>query len=143
MNELEQAIFARLIATSAITSALAAGTASIYNALAPQGAAYPLVIFGQQSGLDENVKTGRSRQVLVLVKAITQSTMRAAGSIDANIDGALHFISGVSADSVQLSVSGWTNIWQRRESDVRYTERDPDGKTYHHSGALYRVRLTR
>jgi hypothetical protein len=141
-NELEQAWVARLRTTSAITNSLAAGTAGIYNWIAPQGATYPLIIVSEQSGLDDNVKTGRSRNVLLLCKAITTTTLKAAGVIDEAIDDAFHFVNGESV-AQPLTIVGWTIFWQRRASDVRYSERDSDGVLYHHAGGLYRVRMGR
>lgn len=140
-NELEMALYSRLAGTAAVTSGLAHGSLSVYSQIAPQGADTPYLIFSQQSGIDENVKTGRSRQILMLVKVVSNVSMKSAGTIGQAIDDALHVIEGEVG--TPLSISGWSNFWQRRDSDVRYTERDPDGKIYHHAGGLYRFRLSR
>lgn len=135
MNEVETALTSVLVGTSGLTTLLAAGTAGVFNALARQGASYPLVVFQQQSGVDDNKSPHRARQLLYLVKGIAQGPMDAAGSIDAQIDAVLH--------GAVLTVTGWTNVSLLRERDVRYAEVGADGKRYTHSGGIYRVRLAR
>lgn len=131
-NPLETALYGRLAGGTALT-ALLAGTASIYNSLAPPGSAHDLIVFSHQGGGDENLTPSRMRNVVYLVKGISTQGMPRAGQIDAAIDTLLH--------NQPLSVGGWANFWLAREGDVRYSELADDGKRYFHSGGLYRVRL--
>lgn len=130
-NALETALYGRLAGGTALTSLLA-GTASIYNSLAPPGSAHDFVVFSHQGGGDENLTPRRMRNVVYLVKAVSTAGMAKAGQIDAAADALLH--------NQELSVSGWANFWLAREGDVRYSELTEDGKRYFHSGGLYRVR---
>ena len=135
MNAVETAIYARLAGRVELTLLLASAS-GIYNLVAPQRAAYPLVIFGLNAGGDENKSPHRSKSLRYLVKAVSQTSLKNAGSIDAELDTALH--------GVLLTVTGWTNTWLMRESgDVRYEEIGADGKRYFHAGGIYRVRLAK
>ena len=132
MNELWQALHARLSGTPALTALLSSAEA-VYDTQAPPGALYPLVTFSQQAWPVETVDPHRREDAYVLVKAISATSFKDAGAIDAAIDAAL--------DSQPLTVAGHTNIWLRRTEQVRYTETDPAGKNYYHAGGIYRIRL--
>lgn len=134
MNEVETALYGALTSESSVTDLLA-GTASVYNQQAPDDAAYPLIIFNQQSGRDENTDPTRSRDLLYMVKGVSMTNLKAAGSIDAAVDALLH-------DST-LSVSGWTTFWLTRETDINFTETTAEGATYYHRGGVYRLRITK
>lgn len=133
MNELWTALYSRLTAATAVTVKLAS-TTSVYDSGVPQGASYPLIVFQQQAGGFETVDPHSRHDKLVTVKAITADGFKTAEEIDAAILAAL--------DNNKLSVTGHTNIWQRRTSDVRYAEADPAGNAYYHVGGIYRLRLT-
>lgn len=132
MNELNAALYSRLTGTAALTALLYSST-SVYPEMAPQNVHFPLVIFGLQGGGDENKSPHRSKSLLYLIKAVTNGGIKAAATIDAQIDAALHF--------KPLTVVGWTNTWIARETDVQIVEDIPGGAQYFHRGALYRVRL--
>jgi hypothetical protein len=55
-----------------------------------------------------------------------------AGSIDAAIDTALHFVPFTN-------VTGWTNIWLARETDIETVENPPTGSQVFMNGGLYRT----
>jgi hypothetical protein len=96
------------------------------------GSVEPYVVFQQQAGTDSYTFSARDgRSLLYLVKAVDvgSSGLRAAQMAE-RLDTLL--------TDKPLSVSGWTNIRLRRESDVEYVEVDA-GKTYQHYGALFRV----
>lgn len=139
MNAVEIALYQRLIGTAALVNLLASAT-SVYTQEAPQGAAYPMVVFNKQAGTDDNDNPHRARQLLYQVKAIVASkqatgadyTLKDALAIDEQIDAALHL--------KPLTVTGWTNFWIVRESDVLYDE-DASGKRFYHAGGLYRLRI--
>jgi uncharacterized protein DUF3168 len=134
MNVLNAAIYSRLQTTSAITSLLA-GTTAIYNMQAPEGQAYPYIVFNLQGGGDVNDTQNRLKNLIVFVRTYTQGGVGAAqgGSIDAQVDTALHLN--------PLTVSGWTNIWLAREQDIELVGNDPTGQRYYTTGGLYRVMI--
>jgi hypothetical protein len=132
MNALNTAIYGRLSAATALTSLLS-GTTAIYNNQAPESVTYPYVIFSLQSGIDENMTQHRTKNMLVYARAYSGSSALQAGSIDAQIDTALHL--------VPLTVSGWTNFWMVREQDLELVENPPTGEQVFMSGGLYRVRI--
>jgi len=131
VNILDTALRAKLAADSTLIGLL--GGTAIFNTLAPQGSTYPQVQFSVMAGTDDNDSMRRARQMVYLVKGVSQNGLTAAGAIDDRIDTILHHAS--------LSVTGWGVFWVARESDVRYAEQAEDGKTYFHAGGLYRIRL--
>lgn len=138
MNAVETAIASRLSGTTAITSLLAK-TAAIHNLRPPAAAVFPLVIYGLQAGSDDNDNPHRARHLLYLLKAVSVGSpyggeaVADAGTIDAAIDAAFH--------KVPLTVTGWTNIWLVRETDIRYIEELPNNRQFFHAGGVYRIRL--
>jgi len=131
LNALASALYSRLQGT-ALTSLLA-GTTSIYHMQAPEGAALPYVIFNLQGGGDENLDKNRTKNLIVFVRGYSESTPAQAGSIDAQIDGLLHL--------TPLTVSGWTNIWLARETDLETVETEPNSQPIYMQGGFYRVHL--
>ena len=129
MNALDAALYTRLQGT-AITSLLT-GTTSIYKNQAPEGAVLPYIVFNKQSGGPVNLDGNRVDNFLYYVRAYSGNSPAQAGSIDAQIDTALHL--------VPLTVSGWTNIWLARESNIETVSTEASGKLIHSAGALYRV----
>jgi len=134
MNELNTAIYSKLQSPSAIRSLLA-GTTAIYHLQAPEGQAYPYVVFNVQAGGDENITPRRTKDLRVWVRAYAAGANGAAqaGSIDAQIDTALHL--------VPLTVSGWTNFWLARVQDIELVENEPSGRQVHTCGGVYRIRI--
>jgi hypothetical protein len=132
MNALDSALYTKLQATAGLTSLLA-GTTSIYHMQAPEGAVLPYAVFSLQGGGDQNDTANRMKNVVVFVRAYSGASAAQAGSIDAQIDTALHLQS--------LSVTGWTSVWLAREQDLELTENVPNGAPVYMSGGLYRVRL--
>lgn len=133
MNALNQALFSRLASTSAITSLLAEGSASIYHLQAKNNATLPYIVFSQQGGGDENETANRTKNLLKFVRAYSGVSALQAGSIDAQIDTALHL--------VPLTVSGWTDFWLAREEDLETVETEPNGQKKYMQGGFYRLRL--
>jgi hypothetical protein len=135
MKALNTALLSRLQGT-AISSLLAGGTAgtSIFALQAPESAARPYIVYNIQGGGDENLTANRTKNLVVFIRAYA-GTNATAGSIDAQIDSALHF--------KPLTVSGWTNnMWMARETDLETVENPPTGGQVFMNGALYRIRLT-
>lgn len=131
LNELAAALYLRLQGT-ALTSLLA-GTTSIYHMQAEEGAALPYVVFSLQGGGDENLDKNRTKQDEIFVRGYSKVSAAQAGSIDAAADGLLHLS--------PLTVSGWTNIWLSRETDLETVENDPSGQKVYMQGGFYRVHL--
>lgn len=131
MNFLNTAIYSRLSGATALTSLLG-GTASIYSLEAPEGAKLPYVVFNVQGGGDENLTQNRTKNLIVLVKGYAARNSQ-AGSIDAQIDTALHMVPFTN-------VSGWSNIWLAREQDLEVKENTPNGTVFM-NGATYRIRF--
>lgn len=132
MNTLNTAIYSRLQGTSAITSLLA-GTTAIYNLQAKDAQEYPYIVWNVQGGGDENQTKNRTKNLVVYVRAYSGVSAAQAGSIDAQVDTALHLN--------PLNVSGWSNIWLAREQDIELVETEPSGRKIFTSGGLYRVIL--
>jgi hypothetical protein len=132
MNVLNTAIYSRLQGTSAITSLLA-GTTSVYNLQAPEGATYPYIVWNIQGGGDENESRHRTKDLVLFVRAYSGVSAAQAGSIDAQVDTALHLL--------PLTVSGWTDFWMARETELETVENAPNTKPIYMSGGLYRCRL--
>lgn len=132
MNELSTAIYSKLQGTSAIRSLLA-GTTAIYHMQAPEGQAYPYIVFNVQGGGDENQSQHRTKNLVVFVRAYSAVSPAQAGSIDAQVDTALHL--------VPLTVTGWSNFWLARETDIELVENEPNARPIYTVGGMYRVRL--
>lgn len=133
MRAVDVALNSRLAADLGTAGTLGVlGCTGVYRFQAPQGSVEPYVVFQQQAGTDSYAFSARdARSLVYLVKAVDASTsgLRAAQMAE-RIDSLL--------TDKPLSLSGWTNIRLRRESDVEYVEVDA-GKTYQHYGALFRV----
>lgn len=132
MNVVNSAIYARLQGTAAIRSLLA-GTTAIYNMQAPEGQAYPYIVFNLQGGGDENLTQNRTKNLVYYVRAYSGVSAAQAGSVDAQIDAALHLS--------PLTISGWSNIWAAREEEINLVENDPTGKKIYSCGSTYRLIL--
>jgi hypothetical protein len=133
MKALNTAIYSRLSSATALTSLLS-GTSAIYATQAPEQAVYPYVVYSLQGGGDENMTANRTKNLVVFVRAYSKQSNAQAGSIDAQLDTALHMIPFTS-------VSGWANIWMAREDDLELVENPPTGGQIWMNGGLYRVRL--
>jgi hypothetical protein len=129
-NALNTALFSKLAGGTALISAL--GGTAIYYAQAPDGAALPFLIFSNQAGGPTNDTPLDTRDQIVFVRAYAAAPLQ-AGSIDALASALLHRNS--------ISVSGYTNYWTSRETELSTVENPPDGQRTYMAGALYRVRL--
>lgn len=132
-----RALYGKLAGDSTLNGLLGAAasgyTKSIYHGVAPAEASYPIVVLQQVSARPTYalVKTPAFETDLWLVKAVDdEPTADTAESIAARLITLLN-------DGV-LSISGATQLYLRRESDVAFEE-DMSGRKYHHAGALYRL----
>lgn len=133
MNEFEAAIYSRLANTAAVTNLLSAGSLSIFHLQADEAATPPYIVFSHQGGGDENQTRHRTKNILRFIRAYSSESAAQAGSIDAQIDTALHL--------VPLTVSGWTNLWLARETDLETFENEPSGRPVWMQGGFYRLIL--
>jgi hypothetical protein len=133
MKALNTAIYSRLTAATALTNLLS-GTAAIYAIQAPENAVYPYVVYSLQSGIDENMTQNRTKNMLYYVRGYSKVSNAQAGSIDAQIDTALHLVPFTG-------VSGWTNFWMAREEDIELVENPPTGGQVFANGGVYRCRI--
>lgn len=132
MNVLNAALYTRLQGSA---STYLSGTTAIYYKQAPEDAALPYIVWNIQGGGDENLDANRTKNLVLFIRAYARGAGSAAlaGTIDNQIDAALHLN--------PLTVSGWTNIWLARETDIELVDLEPNGTQIHTAGALYRVRL--
>lgn len=106
------------------------GGTYIYNKQAPQSPEDKYVIFQQQGGGDVNDTPIRERNILYSVFGVAL-TQEDAGAVDTEIDTALHLAT--------LTITGWSNLWLARETDINFSEIDGGGVTRYRAGAIYRV----
>jgi hypothetical protein len=126
-----QALYQKLNVAS-VTGLLANGSASLYHAVAPQTAAFPLLVFSKQAGTQVNVFGDEAYQEkLWLVKAIARGT---SSSVAEDIDKAVFDLLNFGT----LTITGATTMFVARESDVEFVETSGDTQ-YRHVGGIYRV----
>lgn len=131
-NALNAGVFNKLAANSTLI-ALLGGTA-IYYQQAPDGAAYPYVVFSHQAGGPDNINPSDLRSMLYYVRGFASNAPALAGSIDAQCHASLH--------GQALTVSGYTNFWTVRETDIAPPpEITPAGGRVYAAGGFYRIRL--
>lgn len=131
-NVLNTALYGTLTASAGLT-ALLAGTTSAYFEQASDDAELPYVVWSYISAGDDNRTAHRTKQAVVFVRGYNQTGPALAGSIDAQIDAALH--------GKALNVSGWANFWTAREQDLTAVETDAANVKTWMSGGYYRIRL--
>jgi hypothetical protein len=129
-NVLNTAIYNKLTGGTALITAL--GGTAIYYQQAEDQAEKPFVVWSYQAGGDENDTANRTKNLVVLVRSFAD-TSKQAGEIDKLVDDLLHL--------QPLTVTGWTNFWLARESEVSLIENLPNVEKSYMEGALYRVRL--
>jgi len=132
VKDIRRALYAKLTGDATLTALLSAATA-IYEAKAPQSAAYPLVIFDLYApGADAYTFSARAYEDdLWIVKACD----RAASSDRA--DDIAKRIDALLTDG-SLVITGRTQLYLRRERKVKYTESDGD-IDYRYAGGIFRL----
>ncbi|MCK4302631.1 MAG: hypothetical protein KAY24_00120 [Candidatus Eisenbacteria sp.] len=132
MNELETSIYDVLRADDDLKG-LTGGEIRVFNSVAPLGQSMPVVVFSQAGGLEENATKPCSVIMKYQVKGIAVRGV-IASQIAARID--------VLLNAAILTVTGWTCYRKvRRETTVRYQERDSGGRVINHTGAVYVIWL--
>jgi hypothetical protein len=131
-NKIATALYSTLSSGTALTTLLS-GTTAVYNTKAPDTATLPYVVFSHQAGQPLNINPSDIRDEVYWIRAITQSSLGYAGSIDAQICNLLH--------GKTLSVSGYTNFNTVREQEVQLVDTQPDGADNFIAGAMYRIQI--
>lgn len=132
-KEVRKGLYAKLN-VAPVTSLLAAGSASLFHSVAPEGAAYPMLVYNKQAGTSTHTLGALAYDShLWLVKGIVKGAPTSASPAE-DIAAAI----AAALDFQTLTVSGGTNLYLARESDVDYTETDGDMQ-YRHSGGIYRI----
>jgi hypothetical protein len=114
---------------------LMSGVTGVFADVAPEGTAFPFVVFSFQSGRDTvglggtRIFTGATYQVKVISDKPSYGAIKALAN---RIDAVLHQASGAVADGTVIS--------SVREEPVRYTETTA-GKQFRHLGGLYRLQV--
>lgn len=133
---IRRAIYGKLSGDGTLTALLGTPptgvTKSIYHQEAPEGAAFPYVIFNKQAGTPYYaLKSLAMDDEVWMVKGVDHS-----GGAD-SVDAIATRLNALLTDG-SISISGSTQLYLRRESDVEYGE-VTDGERYKHAGALYRL----
>ncbi len=137
MANLRPNLDAAMIAVLNVQSLTNLATGGVFNTLAPLLAGGrptppPYVIFQAFSKIDDNFSfTGRGADAVYMVKAITKTPWpKDAATIDTQVDALL--------ENVTLSITGYSQLVCRRQSDVYLTE-NVGGEVYTHQGGLYDI----
>ena len=119
---------------TALSGTITNAGSRVYYLQAPDKPTLPYIIFDYVNEGDDNDNPHRSKNCVMSFKAYA-TTPGAAGTIDGQIDTALHH--------TVLSVSSWTSFQSRRENGYSFVETDAAGVKTFMSGADYRFRLTK
>ena len=126
---LEKAIRDRMVAGTAL-AALLAGSAAVYNLVAPDDATYDFVVFDCDYTTD-NERHGRGEDVILTVRSCSETGLQKAGSIDGAVDTLFH--------EQALTVTGWSNFWCARRRGFNLHELRPGGSSTWMAVAEYDV----
>lgn len=131
LSGLYTGIYNQLAAGTALTT-LIGGTVTprIYNKLAPDDATLPYVLFSQQAGGPMNINPSELTENIIFIRAYSSTDASARQVFDA-VDGLMH--------KATLTISGYTNIWCARDTDLDNVENSPSGEKYYMCGGLYRI----
>jgi hypothetical protein len=126
-----QALYTKLN-TASVTNQLANGSASIIHAVAPPTAAYPVLVFSNNSETQVNAMQDEAyTTTLWQVKAIAKArSASAAEDISKAVFDLLNFGT--------LTISGAITLAVYRETGMQFAEVIGDD-IYHHVGGLYRI----
>jgi hypothetical protein len=135
---IRRAIYGRLAGDTTLNGMLGSPAPnyakSIYHQKAPDGAAFPFVVFSKSAGNPTEAFSDPSalETDIWLVKGVDRSNSTdTAEAIQARLQALLN--------DASLSIAGGvTLLYLRRTSDVEYDETE-DGVEYKHAGGLYRL----
>jgi hypothetical protein len=109
---------------------------AIYYERAPSGAAFPYIVFSKQAGTPRYAMSARAYDDDVWqIKAVGKDD-----GVDLSADKVDNIASRLDAllTDGTISISGRTQLYLRRESDIDYAE-TADGVNYRHAGSLFRL----
>lgn len=133
IDPVRAALFARLESYAPLTALLSSPDAVFWR-IGVEGAVPPFVTVDKTSGTPSRSFGGASPLEAQLwnIRATGRggSGAREAEEVAAEIDAAL--------DGYELSVSGRSTLYLRRDSDLNYSDVE-DGVVWHYVGALYRL----
>jgi hypothetical protein len=138
-----RALYGKLAGDTTLTNLLHAPptgySKSIFYEVAPEGALFPYVIFQKQAGtpryaMQTNAGTAAFDNEVWTIKGVDE------GNTADTADAISSRLSDLLTDGT-ITISGRTQLYLRRESDIDYAE-VRDGVTYRHSGSLYRLIYT-
>lgn len=110
---------------------------AIYYQAAPKGAGFPYIVFNKQASTPRYAIGARAYDNEVwLIKAVIRSSGPGGDSPD-DADNIASRLDVLLTDGT-ISISGATQLYLRRESDVDYAE-TADGALYRHAGANFRL----
>jgi hypothetical protein len=127
------ALYSRLQGGTALT-ALLAGTVSIYDSAAPNGATYDYVIYNFQGGGPDLQTPANLENNVWLVRGYSRTSAKAAKAIAAAIDARLH--------QTNISIGSATTFWCAREENVAAVQQGADNQQVWLAGGMYRIRTT-
>lgn len=134
-TSIRRALYGKLAADTTLNNLLGTPrqgySKAIYHDQAPSEASFPYVIFSKSSGVPTDTlgKAGAFESDVWLIKAVDRNTTAdRAEAAAARIQALLN--------DASLSISGATELYLRRQSDVEYPE-IADGERYEHVGSLY------
>jgi hypothetical protein len=105
----------------------------IYRDAAPNGTAYPLVLFRFTAGGEENATLPRSVDTRYEVFCESEVSADEAGDVAEKIDQLLH--------GTAMVMNGFAHVWTSRETLLSVSQFDEvSGKRYWLRGAVYRIR---
>ena len=131
LGDTSTALYTTLQGGTALTTLLA-GTVSIYDMQAPDGASMPYVVFNHQGGGPDNDSSRDVESNLWLVKVYSATSAATASNIFDEADKLLH--------KRQITITGTTTWWCHREENVKLVENLPNGKRVYMRGGIYRIR---
>lgn len=136
-----RAIYGKLAGDSTLNALLgtpATGyTKSIYYEDAPTGAGFPYIIFNKQAGTPRYAMAANAMDTEVwLIKGVDKMDKARTLSAD-GVDNISSRLDALLTDAA-LSISGKTQLYLRRDSDLDYAE-ITDGATYRHAGSNFRL----
>ena len=115
-----------------VQSVLDKATGGIWNTQVPQNVDPPWVVFQAVSKLDDYPTfTIRGANALYMIKAVSDSPYpKEASAIDTLVDAVLQ--------NAALSITGFSLLWCRRESDIYLTEAR-GGVNWTQTGGMWRI----
>tara|TARA_Y100000310_G_scaffold293809_1_gene323720 strand:+ start:1952 stop:2365 length:414 start_codon:yes stop_codon:yes gene_type:complete len=132
MANFRRSVEPALITALGIEAVIDVAPGGVWNGVAPQGTKPPWVVFQFVSNnYEERAFATRMNNGIWLVKVVDQSPWPlAALDVDTQIDSAL--------EDATLTISGFTQVLCRRESDFSMVERE-GGVLFQHIGGHYRI----